>query len=87
MRQDPVKMHPPPQEEFSFSQLYNQSRGVLFSSWDTSGDARIINELSSLPLNDYSKINPRNVDYQLLQTLFNVAKIRNQLSTADEAKS
>ena len=64
-----------------------QSQGTLFSAWGSQGEAESINKASNLlPLNDDSQINPRNVDYRTLQTSFNIAKARNQLSPSEEAK-
>ena len=81
----PPEPTPPPfQKDVDISKSYKDSKGALFSPWGTKGDTKLINKLSELPLNDYSRINPRDVDYQTLQTLFNIAKIRNQLSIAEE---
>ena len=81
----PEPPQPPPfQKDVDISKLYKESRNVLFSGWGSINDSAIINELSELPLHDYSRINPKNISSRTLQTLFNIAKIRNQLSPIEE---
>ena len=64
---------PPPQpqqQEINISELEKQSRSVLFPEWGSKRIPEMIHELSNIPFNDYSQINPRNVDYRTLQELF-----------------
>ena len=83
----PEPPQPPPfQKDVDISKLYKDSKGVLFSGWGTINDPEIINKLSNLPLHDYSRINPKDIDILTLKSLFNIAKIRNQLSIVDDAE-
>ena len=81
---------PPPQQEenqgIDIKSLYKQSKNIYFSGWGTKGEEEVINKLSKLPLNDYSQIEPKEIDMRTLQSLFNIAKVRNQLTKADETK-
>ena len=80
---------PPPQQEeetIDIEALYKKSKHIYFSGWGTKGEKELIEELSKLPLNDYSRIEPKEIEMRTLQSLFNIAKVRNQLTKADEAK-